>query len=80
MTKKFHYFTLEEVYAYAEKMGYDRNDVEIEKSFGYDYDKEEDVFEGYDVSFGHEGTKIWSWFFEDLENPAIDYECSTWED
>ena len=44
MTKKFHYFTLEEVYAYAEKMGYDRNDVEIEKSFGYDYDKEEDVF------------------------------------
>ena len=36
MTTTFYYFTLEEVYQYAEKMGYSREDVTIEC-----YDEEE---------------------------------------
>ena len=70
MATTFHYFTLEEVYQYAEKMGYSREDVEIEC---YDED-------GYDVSFGREDTEIWSWDFEDLTQPAVDYEHLIWED
>ena len=70
MATTFHYFTLEEVYQYAEKMGYSREDVEIEC---YDED-------GYDVSFGREDTEIWSWDFENLTQPAVDYEYLIWED
>ena len=70
MATTFHYFTLEEVYQYAEKMGYSREDVAIEC-----YDKDE-----YEVSFGHEYTEMWVWTFEDLIQPAIDYDHLTWED
>lgn len=70
MTTKFHYFTLEEVYQYAEKMGYSREDVQIDC-----YDEDE-----YEVSFGHEYTEMWIWDFEDLTQPAIDYDHLTWED
>ena len=63
-------FTLEEVYQYAEKMGYSREDVAIEC-----YDEDE-----YEVSFGHEYTEVWSWDFEDLDGQAIDYDHVTWED
>ena len=70
MTITFHYFTLEEVYQYAEKMGYSREDVAIER-----YDEDE-----YEVSFGHEYTEMWVWTFEDLDEQAIDYDHLTWED
>jgi len=70
MTTTFHYFTLEEVYQYAEKMGYSREDVAIEC-----YDEDE-----YEVSFGHEYTEMWVWTFEDLDEQAIDYDHLTWED
>ena len=70
MTTTFHYFTLEEVYQYAEKMGYSREDVAIEC-----YDEDE-----YEVCFGHEYSEIWTWDFEDLTQPAIDYDHLTWED
>ena len=42
----FHYFTLEEVYAYAEKKGFKREDVEIEKI------EDEEFGSYYEVSFG----------------------------
>lgn len=70
MTTTFYYFTLEEVYQYAEKMGYSREDVAVEC-----YDEDE-----YEVSFGHEYTEMWVWTFEDLTQPAVDYEHITWED
>ena len=70
MTTTFHYFTLEEVYQYAEKMGYSPKDVEIEC-----YDEN-----GYEVSFGREDTEEKSWDCEDLTQPAIDYDHLIWED
>lgn len=77
----FHYFDLEEVYDYAEQMGYSREDVEVERvCVEYDYDLEEEVAWGYEVSFGHEYSEVWSWEFEDLSQPAVDYDHSVWED
>ena len=76
----FHYYTLEEVYNYAEKLGYSREDVEIVKELGYDYDKEEEILLGYEVGFGHEYTETWVWEFENLDECAIDYEHMIWED
>lgn len=79
MTTTFHYFTLEEVYQYAEKMGYSREDVEIEEDYSY-YEDDLKVLEGYEVSFGHEYTEMWSWYFEDLTQPATEYDHLVWED
>ena len=76
----FHYYTLEEVYNYAEKLGYSREDVEIVKELGYDYDKEEEILLGYEVRFGYEDTEVWAWEFESLDECAIDYEHMVWED
>lgn len=76
----FHYFSLEEVYQYAERLGYDREDVEVRQDFGYDYDKEEEFPDGYEVSFGHEDSEMWVWEFDSLEEPAWDYEHIVWED
>lgn len=69
----FHYFSLEEVYAYAEKMGYSREDVVIEDR---SYDDEVE----YEVSFGHEYTEEWLWTFEALDGVAIEYDHIVWED
>jgi hypothetical protein len=80
MKAQFHYFTLEEVYQYAEKMGYSREDVEILEDSSYDYDNDLEILEGYEVSFGHECTEMWSWYFEDLTQPATEYDHLTWED
>lgn len=80
MKAQFHYFTLEEVYKYAEEMGYFREDVEIEADSSYDYDNDLEILEGYEVSFGHEYTEMWSWYFEDLTQPATEYDHLTWED
>jgi len=80
MAREFHYFVLEEVYQYAERMGYSRESVDVEPVYGYDYDAEEEFLEGYDVSFGHEYSEAWSWFFEDLSQPAVDYDHLVWED
>ena len=77
---QFHYFDLEEVYQYAERLGYSREDVGVEAQYGYDDDTDQQYLEGYEVCFGHEYSEIWSWFFEDLEQPAIDYDHLTWED
>lgn len=67
----FHYFTLPEVYDYAAKMGYSKEDVEIQFS---EYD------EVWEVSFGHEYTEVWFWEFESLDAPATWYEHQEWED
>ena len=81
MTTTFHYFTLEEVYQYAEKMGYSQEDIEITRICSeYDYDLDCEVAWDYEVSFGHEYTEMWFWTFEDLTQPAIDYDHLTWED
>ena len=66
----FHYYTLAEIYAYAESFGYSYDDVEIQEA-GHNY---------YVVSFGHEYTEMWIWEFEDLEAPSVDYEHIIWED
>lgn len=77
----FHYFTLEEVYEYAERMGYAREDVEIERvCVEYDWNQMKEVAWDYEVSFGHEGTEVWVWTFEDLEGVSVDYEHGVWED
>ena len=77
----FHYFTLEEVYDYAERLGYAREDVEIRRECAeYDYELEEEVDWQYEVSFGHEYTEVWFWVFDDLSEPARDYEHAVWED
>lgn len=65
----FRYFVLEEVYEYAEQMGYSRDDVEVE------YDGSE-----YEVSFGVDCSEVWVWEFEDLSMPAVDYEHCVWGD
>ena len=73
--KEFHYFTLEEVYEYAERLGYTRDDVVIERQCcEYDWDLDKEVAWDYEVSFGHEYTELWVWTFENLEQPATDYE------
>lgn len=77
----FHHYTLEEVYDYAVRMGYDREDVEVERMcVEYDYDLDHEVAWEYQVSFGHEGTEMWVWSFEDLDEQAYDYEHQVWED
>ena len=64
----FHYFTLEEVYAYAEKKGFKREDVEIKKiEDGEEFDPY------YEVSFGSQWYELWTWEFESLDEPAVDY-------
>ena len=63
----FHYFTLEEVYAYAEKKGFKREDVEIEKIDGEVHGTY------YEVSFGSQWYQLWTWEFESLNQPAVDY-------
>ena len=63
----FHYFTLEEVYAYAEKKGFKREDVEIEKIDGEVHGAY------YEVSFGSQWYQLWTWEFESLDQPAVDY-------
>lgn len=73
-------FTLEEVYQYAEKLGYSREDVEIEEIMGYDYDEEKEFFEYYVVSFGHEYTEVWAWYFDSLEETATDYDHDVCEE
>lgn len=77
----FHYFTLEEVYKYAEKLGYSKEQVEIKKvCTGYDYELEQEIEWEYEVSFGHEWTEAWVWSFESLDEPAVDYEHYIVED
>lgn len=63
----FHYFSLEEVYAYAEKMGFSREQVGIEE-YSDDYGVE------YEVSFGYEYGDRWIWTFESLDGVAIEYD------
>lgn len=65
----FHYFTLSEIYDYAMKIGYTREDVEIIGSDGY-----------YEVLVGCEYTEMWRWEFESLDAPAVDYEHMVWSD
>ena len=67
----FHYFTLPEIYEYAAKMGYTKEQVEIQFC---DYD------ETWEVSFGYEYTEVWRWEFESLDAPATWYERLVWED
>ena len=77
----FEYFTLEQVYEYAERLGYGREDVDVERvCVEYDYDLEQEVAWEYQVSFGHEYTEAWVWTFEDLAEPATDYNHLVWED
>lgn len=77
----FTYYTLEQVYEYAERMGYEREDVMIEQYCSeYDYDLDQEVGYEYQVWFGQEYTETWTWIFEDLEAPAIDYEHEVGED
>lgn len=74
-------FTFEEVVAYAESLGYTRDCIEVRKYCSeYDYDLDAEVDWEYEVSFGHEYTETWSWTFEDLNEEAVDYEHTTWED
>ena len=63
----FHYFTLEEVYAYAEKKGFKREDVEIEKIDGEVHGTY------YKVSFGSQWYQLWTWKLESLDRTAVDY-------
>lgn len=78
---QFHYFSLEEVYQYAESKGYSREDVSIERvCTEYDYDLDQEVAWEYEVSFGHEYSEMWSWSFESLDQVAWDYDHSVWED
>lgn len=67
----FHYFTLEEIYQFAEAQGYGRNQVLIDDAFPDDY---------IIVSFGQEYAEEWVWFFESLDRPSVDYEHNVWED
>lgn len=77
----FHYFVLEEVYDYAEEMGYSREEVEVERvCVEYDYDREEEVAWEYEVSFGHEDSEMWVWQFDDLSEPACAYDHVVCED
>lgn len=80
MTTGFHYFTLEEVYDYAESLGYTREDVEITEDLGYDYDTDTQFRLGYYVGFGHEYTETWTWYFEDLDQPSVEYDHDVEED
>lgn len=70
MSKEFHYFTLAEIYEYAKKLGYSKDEVEIEEVCN-DY---------YEVSFGHVFTEVWLWSFSSLEEVAFDYEHIVWCD
>ena len=64
----FRPYTLKDVYAYAEKMGYAQEDVEIEPCEYLDGTVD------YTVWFGWEYTETWSWTFEgDLKGYATDY-------
>lgn len=76
----FKYFTLEQVYEYAERMGYEREDVEIKVRTDFDWNTEEWYLVGYEVSFGQEYTEVWTWTFEDLEESATGYDHLVWED
>lgn len=71
---QFKMFGLEEIYAYAEKMGFAREDVEIEMP--------EDLEEEYiSVSFGDYYGEWWCWSFDgSLDGVAVDYEHSICED
>lgn len=71
MVGAFHYFTLEEIFEYAEAMGYAREDVEVRV---YEQD------EAY-VSFGQDSVEEWSWSFDNgIQAPATDYEHNVWTD
>ena len=66
----FHYYTIKEIYEYAEKMGYKSEDVKIER----------DEDNKYEVSFGYDYTETWTWYFDSLDAPATDYEHAVWKD
>lgn len=71
----FRPYTLEDIYAYAEKMGYAQDDVEIEP---YEYSDGTII---YNVWFGVEYTETWSWTFEgNLEGYATEYEHDKCDD
>lgn len=78
---QFHYFTLEEVYEYAERMGFSHEDVKVQRvCCEYDWESEQELDWEYWVSFGHEYTETWEWTFDDLEQPAVDYVHEVVED
>lgn len=77
----FHYFSLEEVYQYAEQKGFDREDVIIEKvCVDYDYELQQEMAWEYEVSLGDDDSEQWMWWFDDLEEVATDYVHGVWED
>lgn len=77
----FAYFTLEQVYDYAERMGCPREDIEIKETvLDLDYEEDQELEWGYEVSFGHEYTEMWIWGFKNLEEPSVTYEHAVWDD
>lgn len=65
----FRPYTMEDVRAYAVRMGYTAEDVIVE-----DYGDE------YRVSFGREYTETWEWRFDDLDGFATEYDHCVWDD
>lgn len=63
-------YTLNEVYALAEEMGYD---VDLWVS-----DDPEECSSR--ASFGCEYTEEWFWYFDDLTAPAVEFDYEYWED
>ena len=66
-TKKLQHLTLAEIYAYAEKIGFTANDVEIDEYEDYFTVAVGDILEGH-----------WWWTFEDIEGQAIEFEFEKW--
>lgn len=60
--------TIEEIKEYAKTLGYDE---ELDILDCDDY---------YEVSFGHEYTQMWVWYFDDLDGQSSDFDHLVWED
>lgn len=76
------YFTMKEIYNFANKLGYSADQIEIDEILYWDYDKNEPMNEkDYTVSFGNKYIENWVWTFEnDLNGRATDYQHNIIED
>lgn len=72
--------TLDEVYAMASELGFDHSDVCVEADCFYDDEADEVAIAGYNVTFGSPWDYLWSWFFYELDEPAVEFEFSECED
>jgi hypothetical protein len=76
---------MKEIYDFANKLGYSKDQIEIDEIIYWDYDEDPNGKpmdeKDYTVSFGNDYTENWVWTFENnLNGRAVDYQHNIIED